>query len=123
MTEAQRLAAGKQWVEAVFARLCQAYRATLLIASWDWQDEDPEYRLWLQLPGQETLAYIPSRGLGFGRGQLIACGTPHPAHEPVRYEMEAILSTRLAALAASGLPGAPEQKSTLTRPVCWTSEP
>src|SRR5215471_5998448 len=107
MTEAQRLAAGKQWIGAVFARLCQAYRATLLIASWDWQDEDPEYRLRLQLPGQEAPAYIPSRGLGFGRGQLVACGTPDPAHEPVRHEMEAILSTRLAALAARAQSASP----------------
>ena len=101
MTEAQRLAAGKQWVEQVLERVCQASRATVSIAAWAWQDEDPEYRLRLQLTGQEVPAYIPSRGLGFGRGQLVACGTADPAHAATRAEVEATVRTRVAALAAT----------------------
>jgi hypothetical protein len=101
MTEAQRLAAGKQWIGQVFERIYQAYRGTLPLASWAWQDEDPEYRLRLQLTGQEVPAYIPSRGLGFGRGQLVACGTPMPEHAATRDDVEATLRTRVAALAAT----------------------
>ena len=62
---------------------------------------DLEYRLCLQLTGQEAPVYIPSRGLGFGRGQLVACGTPEPAHDAARDEVEATLRARLAALAAT----------------------
>jgi hypothetical protein len=101
MTETQRLAAGKQWIEAVFERIRGLYRATVLIVSWAWLDEDPEYRLRLQLTGQETPAYIPSRGLGFGRGQLVACGMPDPAHDAARAEVEATIRIRVAALAAT----------------------
>ncbi len=101
MSDTPHLEAGKLWIGTVFARLCQAFCATLLIASWAWQDEDPEYRLCLQLTGQEALVYIPSRGLGFGRGQLVACGTPEPAHDAARDEVEATLRARLAALAAT----------------------
>jgi hypothetical protein len=101
MTETQRLAAGKQWIEAVFERIRCPYRDPVLIVAWEWLDEDPEYRLQLQLTGQEAPAYIPSRGLGFGRGQLVACGIPDPAHDAARAEVETTIRTRVAALAAT----------------------
>jgi len=101
MIETQRLAAGKQWIEAVFERMRCPYRDTVLIVSWEWLDEDPEYRLRVQLTGQAAPAYIPSRGLGFGRGQLVACGIPDPAHDATRAEVEATIRLRVAALAAT----------------------
>jgi hypothetical protein len=101
MTETPRLAAGKQWIEAVFEQIRGPYRDTVRIVSWEWLDEDPEYGLRLQLTGQETPAYIPSRGLGFGQGQLVACGIPDPAHDAARAEVEATIHIRMAALAAT----------------------
>jgi hypothetical protein len=88
-------------MEAVVERMRCPYRATVLIVSWTWLDEDPESRLRGQLTGQEAPASLPSRGLGFGRGHLVACGIPDPAHDAARAAVEATMRLRVAALAAA----------------------
>ncbi len=109
MIEAQRIAAGKRWIGEVFERLRRVYLGTVPIETWDWQDEDPEYRIRVQLAGHAAPAYIPSYGLGFGRGQLVACGHPDPGNDPARHDVEATLRGRLAALAvAPRAPGPPK---------------
>ena len=45
MRDAQRIAAGKRWIGEAFERLRGAYRRTVLIVAWDWQEEDPESRI------------------------------------------------------------------------------
>jgi hypothetical protein len=108
MIEAQRIAAGKRWIGEAFERLRGAYRRTVPIVAWDWQEEDPEHRIRIHLAGHAAPLYIPSQGLGFGRGQLVACGEPAPENEPARHEVETILAGRLAGLAAAQLfPGRP----------------
>lgn len=77
------------------------FRDTVLMVSGEWLDEDPEYRLRGQLTGQEAPAYSPSRGLGFGRGQLVAYGIPDSAHDGTRAEVGATMRIRVAALAAT----------------------
>jgi hypothetical protein len=108
MIEAQRIAAGKRWIGEAFERLRGAYRRTVPIVAWDWQEEDPEYRIRIHLAGHAAPLYIPSQGLGFGRGQLVACGEPAPENAPARHEVETILAGRLAGLAAAQpFPGRP----------------
>jgi hypothetical protein len=68
MTEAQRIAAGKRWIGEAFERLRGAYRRTVPIVAWDWQEEDPAYPIRLHLAGHAAPLYIPTQGLGFGRG-------------------------------------------------------
>jgi len=101
MTEAQRIAAGKRWIGEAFERLCRASRSPVPIVAWDWQEEDPEYRIRIHLAGHAAPTYIPSHGLGFGRGQLVACGEPVPENDPARHEVETIMAGRLAGLAAA----------------------
>jgi len=55
----------------------------------------------LQLTGQEAPASLPARGLGFGRGHLVACGLPDPAHAAARAAVEVTMRRRVAALAAT----------------------
>jgi hypothetical protein len=99
MTEAQHLAAGKRWIGEAFERLCRACLGTVSLVSWEWQDEDPEYRIRCQFAGHAAPLYIPSQAVGFGRGQLVACGQADPAHECARQEVEAAMRGRLTALA------------------------
>ena len=99
--ETQRLAAGTPWMAAVFERMRCPSRATVRLVAWAWLDEAPESRLRLQLTGQEAPASLPARGLGFGRGHLVACGRPDPAHEAARAAVEATMRSRVAALAAT----------------------
>jgi len=101
MTEAQRIAAGKRWIGEAFERLRGAYRRTVPIVAWDWQEEDPAYPIRLHLAGHAAPLYIPTQGLGFGRGQLLACGEPAPANDPARHEVKTIRAGRLAGLAAA----------------------
>jgi hypothetical protein len=101
MREAQRIAAGTRWIGEAFERLRGASRRTVPIVAWDWQEEDPEYRIRIHLAGHAAPLSIPSQGLGFGRGQLVVCGEPAPENESARHEVETILVERLAGLAAA----------------------
>jgi len=104
MTETQRIAAGKRWIEEVFERLCCASLGTEALVSWAWQDEDPEYRIRCQLAGHAAPLYIPSQAVGFGRGQLVACGHADPEHDPARHEVEATIRARVMVLAGTQQP-------------------
>jgi hypothetical protein len=99
MTEAQQLAAGKQWIGKTFERLCCACLGPERLVAWEWQEEDPEYRIRCQVAGHAVPLSIPSQAVGFGRGQLIACGQTDPAHALARQEVEAAIRGRLTALA------------------------
>jgi hypothetical protein len=66
MTEAQRIAAGKRWIGEVFERLRRVYLGTVPIETWDWQDEDPEYRIRVQPLGTRRLP--TSRRMAWGSG-------------------------------------------------------
>jgi hypothetical protein len=113
MTEAQRIAAGKRWIGEAFERICSATLGTGALASWEWQDEDLEYRIRCQLAGHEGPIYIPSQVLGCGRGQLVACGQPDAEHDPTRHDVEATLRGRVAALAgAPRSPSPPQPRGT-----------
>ena len=103
MTEAQRITAGKRWSGEALERLRRASHRTVPLVTWDWQEEDPEYRIRLHRAGHAAPTSIPSQCVGCGRGQLVACGELAPENDPARHEVETILAGRLAGLAAAQL--------------------
>ena len=81
------LGLGKRWVKEVFEHISNELKDTVVIVHWDLQDNDPEYRLYFRIAGQDD-----AETLSFTRGTLKTCGKSHDA---VRRRVEANIRNRL----------------------------
>jgi len=78
---------GTRWVKHIFAHISHELKDTVMLVHWEWQDNEPEYRLCFQIAGQEEEA------LSFTRGTLRTCGKAD--QEAVRQRVEAAIRRRL----------------------------
>jgi hypothetical protein len=78
---------GKRWVRHVFEHISTELKETVVVAHWDWQENDPAYCLRFQVAGHDE------ERLFFTRGTLSTCGRPN--HGAVRQRVEAAIRHRL----------------------------
>jgi hypothetical protein len=83
--------AGKRWLKNIFEQISNELKDTVVLVHWDFQDNDPAYRLCFQIAGQEE------ETLSFTRGTLRSCGKSD--EEAVRRRVEAAIRNRLLCLA------------------------
>ena len=81
---------GKCWVKNAFEHISTELTDTVVLVHWEFQDNDPEYRLCFQLAGQDA------ETLSFTRGTLKSCGKAD--QQAVRRRVEAAIRNRLLSL-------------------------
>jgi hypothetical protein len=82
----------KHWIEQIVERISRELNEEVVITHWDFHGRDAEYRLYVQIAGQNE------EPLAFTRCTLETCGKHHPSYEAVRRRVEAIIRNRLLLL-------------------------